>query len=115
MPSRAGIACTRPGCPGIVRHGVCSTCGPLRKPRMEAYDEQRGTSAERGYGYRWRQLRENFLLRFPLCAACLLEGRTVAATDVDHIVAKRAGGTDDESNLQSLCHACHSAKTMAGG
>lgn len=114
MPSRAGIACMRPGCPGIVRNGVCSTCGPLRKPRMVEYDSTRGTSAARGYGYRWRQLRENFILDHPLCVECAALGLTVAATDVDHIVAKRNGGTDDESNLQALCHACHSAKTMAG-
>jgi hypothetical protein len=33
------------------------------------------------------------------------------ATDVDHIIAKSKGGTDAYSNLQSLCHRCHSQKT----
>jgi 5-methylcytosine-specific restriction protein A len=33
------------------------------------------------------------------------------ATDVDHVLRKAAGGADDDSNLQSLCHSHHSAKT----
>ncbi|MHB0886869.1 MAG: HNH endonuclease [Bacillota bacterium] len=33
------------------------------------------------------------------------------ATDLDHRVSKRKGGTDDPANLQALCHQCHSAKT----
>jgi phage terminase large subunit-like protein len=31
---------------------------------------------------------------------------------VDHIVERRDGGTDDESNLQTLCSSCHSRKTL---
>jgi 5-methylcytosine-specific restriction endonuclease McrA len=34
-----------------------------------------------------------------------------ASEEVDHIVPKKQGGTDDESNLQSLCKPHHSAKT----
>lgn len=35
------------------------------------------------------------------------------ATDVHHKVAKVDGGTDEESNLEALCHSCHSKKTAA--
>jgi 5-methylcytosine-specific restriction protein A len=31
--------------------------------------------------------------------------------DVDHIKPKANGGTDDETNLQSICEACHKEKT----
>ena len=41
-------------------------------------------------------------------------GRRVRATDVDHIRDHRGDWAlfTDRSNLQSLCHSCHSRKTM---
>lgn len=71
----------------------------------------RGSSTARGYGYAWQQQRRAHLDREPLCRVCLRSGVTTAATDVDHIVGKAKGGTDDETNLQSLCGPCHSRKT----
>jgi len=52
---------------------------------------------------------------------CLAEGRTEAATDVDHITAWQKGATIEErqrlfrsaDNLQSLCKSHHSKKTAA--
>ncbi len=70
--------------------------------------EDRPSSCKRGYGRPWRALRQYHLNRFPLCQA---PGCTEAATDVDHIVARARGGTDDDTNLQSLCHSHHSQKT----
>ncbi|MGK3435535.1 HNH endonuclease [Klebsiella pneumoniae] len=37
--------------------------------------------------------------------------KRVAAKTVDHIKAKAHGGTDDDSNLESLCWPCHRTKT----
>jgi 5-methylcytosine-specific restriction protein A len=51
------------------------------------------------------------LRRFPWCVVCQAEGKTTRATDVDHIVPRRQGGTDDQSNLMPLCHSHHSQKT----
>lgn len=49
----------------------------------------------------------------PLCRDPYGEhvGRPTVANHVDHITPKRRGGTDVRSNLQSLCHSCHSRKT----
>jgi 5-methylcytosine-specific restriction protein A len=33
------------------------------------------------------------------------------ATEVDHIVPKSQGGTDDDDNLQAICSPCHKTKT----
>lgn len=112
MPRRAAGTCLRPGCKGLVHDGVCSVCGEDARKRSSAeYDAQRGTSTERGYGRLWRKLRLMFLSENPLCVECELDGLVVAATDVDHIIPKRQGGTDDWSNLQALCHSHHSQKT----
>lgn len=58
-------------------------------------------------------LRKQQLTRQPLCEDCLREDRTEPATVADHI-------TDHKGNweafvggeLRSLCHRCHSRKTM---
>ena len=115
MAQRPPSACRKPGCPGLVRNGVCSKCGPLRRHDQVAHDTQRGTAAQRGYGGRWQRVRMMFLQAHPLCAACAQQGRVTAATDVHHIVPKREGGSDAASNLEALCHACHSRVTVAGG
>lgn len=33
------------------------------------------------------------------------------AKEVDHIIAKAHGGTDDMSNLEAICIKCHRTKT----
>jgi 5-methylcytosine-specific restriction protein A len=43
---------------------------------------------------------------------CMIEGRVTTANQVDHIKPKAKGGTDDETNLQSLCEAHHTQKTI---
>jgi len=77
--------------------------------------ERRGSAASRGYDRHWRAKRLAYLREHPLCVMCQAAGWVVAATDVDHIIRKRDGGTDDPKNLQALCHACHSKKTASGG
>jgi 5-methylcytosine-specific restriction protein A len=61
----------------------------------------------------WLGIRRAVLLEEPFCRACLAAGRTTYAREVDHIVPKRAGGSDDRTNLQALCKPCHSRKTAA--
>ncbi len=56
-------------------------------------------------------MRRMVLAAHPLCELCEKNGLVVIATDVHHIVAKRDGGRDEESNLQALCHSCHSKET----
>ena len=63
----------------------------------------------------WKAIRAEQLAKEPFCAACARLGLRVRATDVDHI--QPHGGDRqlfaDKTNLQSLCHACHSRKTAA--
>lgn len=60
---------------------------------------------KRLYGRRWRKLRAAFLAAHPCCRYCQQEGRTTAATEVDHIT-KHNGDTQlfhAWDNLQALC------------
>lgn len=75
-------------------------------------DKDRGSRHERGYGTAWGKLRAYVLNRDKgLCQPCLRDGRVTAGREVDHIVNKQRGGTDDSSNLQCICRDCHRAKT----
>ncbi|MGC5584143.1 HNH endonuclease [Ornithinimicrobium sp. W1665] len=57
-------------------------------------------------GTDWERTRARVLARDAhTCAYC---GRE--ATTVDHIVAKKNGGTDDEANLVSACNRCNASK-----
>ncbi|MFD9551728.1 HNH endonuclease signature motif containing protein [Nocardia salmonicida] len=58
---------------------------------------------------KWRELREAKLASDPICEA---SGCTRLAIEVDHVEPVGTGGERyDPSNLQSLCHTCHQAKT----
>lgn len=71
----------------------------------------KGSSTKRGYGYKWQQARLVFLNANPLCVFCDREGRTTAATVVDHITPHKGDMTLfwDRANWQPLCASCHSS------
>lgn len=109
MPGRFKTECKKPGCHNLTDNadGYCDEhqqeCKPLRR-----YDDKRGSSAQRGYGSRWRRYRIWFLKHHPVCAVC---GRL--ASVVDHIVPHK-GNVDlfwDSNNHQTLCKRCHDIKT----
>jgi len=75
-------------------------------------DPARAGTTARGYGWQWQQLRLRILQRdLYQCQACKRAGRITPARDVDHILNRASGGTDDPDNLQALCKLCHAAKT----
>ena len=110
MAQRAPHTCGRPGCPNIVRDGH-ARCVPCRAQYNAARDARRGSTSARGYGGSWPALRELVLNEEPICRNC----RRAPSTEVDHIIPKRRGGTDDRSNLQGLCSICHGSKRSREG
>lgn len=107
--------CREWACPNLVKsrnqNGYCDNHAGKRSNWNKRLDRS-GSTTDRGYGYAWRKLRELVLKRDNyLCVKCDAGGRVTEATDVDHIISKAKGGTDSESNLQSLCSACHKVKT----
>ena len=74
----------------------------------------RPSSYAQGYDKRWHRLSRWYRRRHPICADPFgVHGsRCEPGAHVDHIVPLTRGGTNDESNLQTLCVSCHSRKTV---
>lgn len=61
---------------------------------------------------RWEPLRQSILERDNfLCVPCFEEGRYTEAAEVDHVVPRSKGGTNDPKNLRAICTDCHEAKS----
>lgn len=96
MPYLARAACSNPTCPN---RKPCPIHG--RTYRVNVHP------------YAWRAKSKRYLANNPDCVMC-----GGLATEVDHIVPSRFGGSDDESNLRALCKSDHSrvtAKTFRFG
>ena len=106
--------CKHPGCFGLAVDGsdFCEKHSQYKTARIVSFGD-RPSAARRGYGYKWRKLRDWFIRAHPYCEECLRQGRMTLATDVDHITPHKGDATLllDVNNLQSLCHECHSRKT----
>ncbi|WP_027817080.1 HNH endonuclease [Paraburkholderia bannensis] len=112
MPARPMRPCKHRGCRTLVAGGKTWCEAHASEEVKWAPDSKRGNRHARGYGNAWVRLRERILARdCGLCQTCKSAGRVTIATEVDHIVPKARGGTDDDSNLQSICHPCHASKT----
>jgi 5-methylcytosine-specific restriction protein A len=84
--------------------------------RKKAWHHSKESAAERGYGHAWRKVREHVMRRdcgLCQCTECTQLGRLLIATEIDHIVPKAKGGTDDLDNLQAISAECHQRKTLA--
>lgn len=100
--------CRHPGCQALTSQAYCAKHKP-KMIRVESKDWHRMYSDPR-----WQPLRADQLAREPFCRECRKRGIREYATDVDHIVDHKGDWTLflDPGNLQSLCHSCHSKKTM---
>jgi len=107
MPKRSLRLCAAPGCRELVPFGRCRKCQQKIKPK-------RDVARQRLYGRKWRAARARHLAGEPWCRQHLKdELGHVPANEVDHIIPHH-GDVEifwDESNWQSLCKSCHSAKT----
>jgi 5-methylcytosine-specific restriction protein A len=98
------LPCVVAGCPRTAT--MRSRCSEHHK----AYE--RGRSRDRRFylSPRWRLVRAAQLAAHPRCKDC-----GAVATEVDHVLSRRRGGTDDFENLASMCKPCHSRKTAMSG
>jgi diadenosine tetraphosphate (Ap4A) HIT family hydrolase len=82
--------------------------------RLVHFIETRGSSAwehrKKSSGYVSGTIRYNVLKRAKFhCELCGISAQE-KALEVDHILPRNNGGTDDEENLQCLCYSCNAMK-----
>jgi ATP adenylyltransferase len=86
----------------------------LCEDRLAAYLEERGKAPwqhrKKSSGYISGSLRYDIIQRAKgRCEACGISAEE-RALEVDHIIPRNKGGTDDRSNLQALCYLCNAQK-----
>jgi 5-methylcytosine-specific restriction protein A len=112
MPPKSKRPCRSPMCPGKTQDvsGYCEKHIHLASGWVKP---DRGTAEQRGYDWAWRKKRVAVLKRDRyLCQCGDCNGRRLPATEVDHVIPKSLGGSDDFHNLQALNVDCHKAKTQ---
>lgn len=108
MPNLPPRRCTAPRCTAFVVKGS----------RCKDHEVKHGWQApskdkQKAYGHAWRKRRTRVMRRDAyLCQPCKRLGRNTQGTEVDHIVGRADGGTDDDDNLQTICNTCHKEKTL---
>lgn len=106
MPSAALKPCAYPGCTSLVKRGFCDV---HVRPEIVIRDPER----QRLYDRKWQARRRVFLSQHPWCEECLRANIYTPATDVHH--KQRHEGDIEKflsDDLEALCHACHSRKTV---
>ena len=107
MATAAPRPCSHPGCGVLVRDGTAR----CPKHPKQAWVRNRPAPIKRLSGRPLQRLRAKSKEQNPLCVQCQAAGFVRLWDVLDHIVPLEEGGTNDESNLQGLCHDCHDEKT----
>lgn len=82
----------------------------------EEHNERRNSKWNKYYqNSRWKKLRDWYMSLHPICADCMINGRSVPATELHHIRPFGTGKDEaekmrlllDPDNLVALCSDCH--------
>lgn len=84
-------------------------------PESKQAKHIRDPESKKRYGRAWKRIRDRHIAQHPLCEVCKRNGRLTQAEEVHHILPLSHGGTHEDSNLMSLCKACHSKITAKDG
>ena len=104
MPRKALKPCRYGNCPRLTEGTYCEEHAALMAKR---YDESRSKSHNKKYGTQWHKIRNRYARAHPLCERCLSKGKYTPMEEVHHIIPVNCGGSNDDSNLMSLCRSCH--------
>ncbi len=105
MPYKAKRGCQYPGCNQLTYKEYCIK---HQKIMSKAYDNNtRLPDHNKKYGYQWKRVRVRYAKEHPLCEMCFKEGRYTRLDEVHHIIPVSRGGTNERTNLMSVCKSCH--------
>jgi 5-methylcytosine-specific restriction protein A len=106
-----------------VSHFCCSGCfkiypAPRRRGRCPDCERQyyrdrrkrRGSTTQRGLGYKHQKLREQVLREESLCWLCGKPGTAADPLVADHIVPRSRGGVTTRSNLRAAHASCNAQR-----
>ena len=88
---------------------------PTRPPLHQPFANRPGKTPRRDWDpfyhtAAWQRTRGRVLKRAGYRCEIALPGCIVLATTADHIRARTAGGSDDDSNLRACCAPCHNRR-----
>ena len=106
MPYKPAKPCAHHGCPKLTHERYCEEHKRAEAKRYDAYERDKAVAKVYG-GEAWKKLRKAYRMANPLCEVCKDNGRFMPAVLIHHKLPLREGGTNEWSNLQSLCSACH--------
>lgn len=115
MPDKPLRPCNKLGCSQLTRTKYCDKHQADRDAAKQNSDNNRESSARRGYDRPWRRYREQYLAQHPWCECERCKGKYYPASVVDHIVPHK-GNKDlfwDPNNHQALAKRCHDRKTAS--
>lgn len=105
MPRKPKRPCRYPGCAKLADGVYCEGHAKLMNSHYNKFS--RGYDSNERYNSAWKKIRDRYIKAHPLCELCLAEGRYTPAVLVHHKKPLADGGTNEESNLMSLCFSCH--------
>lgn len=83
-------------------------CEEHRKMVERNYERySRDPDVHKKYGRAWRRIRDQYVKAHLFCEECFKRGILAPVDEVHHIVPVSIGGTNNPSNLMSLCKSCH--------
>lgn len=107
MPQSPLKPCNYQRCAALTKGTYCDKHMTARHTNYNRF--QRSADEKKFYsGVVWKRIRALVLRDDPWCQT---PGCNELASEVDHIIPLKAGGTNERDNLQSLCSTCHSRKT----
>lgn len=109
--------CNKPGCRELVAYNIRYCNRHTSSEGQQVYADRVAVDERYLQFYnskRWRTLSKLYRINNPICENCFKNGIVRKADVVDHIVEVKDCWDKrlDETNLQSLCHTCHNAKTQ---